>query len=148
MTSRELIRWSRLHERRALGWSLLYVFAVLSAYYVLRPIRDEMGVQGGVENLPWLFTGTLLGMLAVNPLFAALVRRLRRERFIAYSYRFFAANLLVFLALFSLAWAPLVTISAATGQRVTLVTDPTQDTRDRRGWHDTFAGGTRVVRAD
>ena len=93
----------RPHERRALGWSLLYVFAVLSAYYVLRPIRDEMGVQGGVENLPWLFTGTLLGMLAVNPLFAALVRRLRRERFIAYSYRFFAANLLVFLALFSLA---------------------------------------------
>ena len=34
----------RPHERRALGWALLYVFAVLSAYYVLRPIRDEMGV--------------------------------------------------------------------------------------------------------
>ncbi|HEX6317390.1 MAG TPA: MFS transporter [Burkholderiales bacterium] len=90
-------------ERRALGWSLLYVFAVLSAYYVLRPIRDEMGVQGGVENLPWLFTGTLLGMLALNPLFAALVRRLPRERFIAWSYRFFAANLVLFLALFHLA---------------------------------------------
>jgi AAA family ATP:ADP antiporter len=93
----------RPHERRALGWSLLYVFAVLSAYYVLRPIRDEMGVQGGVENLPWLFTGTLLGMIAINPLFAALVKRLPRERFIALSYRFFAANLLVFLILFHLA---------------------------------------------
>jgi AAA family ATP:ADP antiporter len=93
----------RPHERRALGWSLLYVFAVLSAYYVLRPIRDEMGVQGGVENLAWLFTGTLLGMLALNPLFAALVRRLPRERFIAWSYRFFAANLVLFLVLFHLA---------------------------------------------
>ena len=90
-------------ERRALAWSLLYVFAVLSAYYVLRPIRDEMGVQGGVENLPWLFTGTLLGMLAINPLFALLVKRLPRVRFIAWSYRFFAANLLAFAALFALA---------------------------------------------
>jgi ATP:ADP antiporter, AAA family len=93
----------RPQERRALGWSLLYVFAVLSAYYVLRPIRDEMGVQGGVENLPWLFTGTLLGMIALNPLFAALVKRLPRVRFISFSYRFFAANLLLFAALFALA---------------------------------------------
>jgi AAA family ATP:ADP antiporter len=89
-------------ERRALGWSLLYVFAVLSAYYVLRPIRDEMGVQGGVENLPWLFTGTLLGMLALNPLFAALVRRLPRRRFIAWSYRFFSLNLALFAVAFFL----------------------------------------------
>ena len=88
----------RPHERRALGWSLLYVFSVLSAYYVLRPIRDEMGVQGGVENLPWLFTGTLLGMITLNPLFAALVKRLPRARFIALSYRFFSFNLLLFAA--------------------------------------------------
>jgi AAA family ATP:ADP antiporter len=84
------------HERRALGWSLLYVFAVLSAYYVLRPIRDAMGVQGGVENLPWLFTGTLVAMIALNPPFALLVKRLPRTRFIAWTYRFFALNLLLF----------------------------------------------------
>jgi ATP:ADP antiporter, AAA family len=90
-------------ERRALGWALLYVFAVLSAYYVLRPIRDEMGVAGGVRNLPWLFTGTLLAMLAIQPLFAMLVKRLTRVRFISATYRFFAANLLLFTALFALA---------------------------------------------
>ena len=45
------------------------------------------------KNLQWLFTGTLLGMIAVNPPFAALVARLPRVRFIAISYRFFAANL-------------------------------------------------------
>src|SRR5687768_114783 len=93
----------RPQERRALGWSLLYVFAVLSAYYVLRPIRDEMGVQGGVENLPWLFTGTLLGMIALNPLFAVLVKRLPRVRFISYSYRFFSLNLVVFAGALALA---------------------------------------------
>jgi AAA family ATP:ADP antiporter len=78
---------------------------VLSAYYVIRPIRDEMGVAGGVENLPWLFTGTLLGMIAVNPPFAALVARLPRTKFIAASYRFFLANLLVFAVLLRVATA-------------------------------------------
>ncbi len=92
-------------EMRALGWSWLYIFAVLFSYYILRPIRDDMGVAGGVENLQWLFTGTLLGMLAVNPPFAALVARLPRARFIAISYRFFLANLLIFALLLHLASA-------------------------------------------
>jgi len=93
----------RPHEVALVGWSLLYVFAVLSAYYVIRPIRDEMGVQGGVRNLQWLFTGTLLAMLAVNPAFAGLVKRLPRERFIVLAYRFFMLNLLLFMALLALA---------------------------------------------
>ena len=87
-------------EIRALGWSWLYIFCVLFSYYILRPIRDEMGVAGGVENLQWLFTGTLLGMIAVNPPFAALVAKLPRVRFIAVTYRFFIANLLIFILLF------------------------------------------------
>src|SRR5499426_3468144 len=82
-------------ELRALAWSWLYIFAVLFSYYILRPIRDEMGVAGGVENLQWLFTGTLLGMMAVNPPFAALVARWPRVRFIAHTYRFFMFNLLL-----------------------------------------------------
>jgi AAA family ATP:ADP antiporter len=92
-------------EMRALGWSWLYIFSVLFSYYILRPIRDEMGVAGGVENLQWLFTGTLLGMLAVNPPFAALVARLPRVKFIAASYRFFLANLLLFALLLHIATA-------------------------------------------
>lgn len=90
-------------EVQALGWSWLYIFAVLSSYYVLRPIRDEMGVAGGVENLQWLFTGTLVGMIAVNPPFAALVAKLPRVRFIAVTYRFFMANLLLFVILLTMA---------------------------------------------
>lgn len=90
-------------EVRLVGWAFLYLFAVFSAYSVLRPIRDEAGVAGGVNNLSWLFTGTLLAMLAVNAPFAALVKRLPRRRFIAVAYRFFIANLLVFLLLFQYA---------------------------------------------
>ena len=92
-------------EMQALGWSWLYIFCVLSSYYILRPIRDEMGVAGGVENLQWLFTGTLVGMILVNPPFAALVAKLPRVRFIAVSYRFFIANLLIFILLFHVATA-------------------------------------------
>jgi ATP:ADP antiporter, AAA family len=95
----------RPNEVAALLWSCLYVFAVLSAYYVIRPIRDDMGVQGGVENLQWLFTGTLVTMIAVNPLFSAVVRRLPRRRFIAVTYRFFMFNLIAFVVWFGLAGA-------------------------------------------
>ncbi|MGZ8434107.1 MAG: NTP/NDP exchange transporter [Candidatus Binatia bacterium] len=90
-------------ELRALGWSWLYIISVFVSYYILRPIRDEMGVAGGVENLQWLFTGTLIGMIAVNPPFAALVAKLPRFKFIAITYRFFAANLLIFIVLLQLA---------------------------------------------
>lgn len=92
-------------EIRALGWSWLYIFCVLSSYYIVRPIRDEMGVAGGVENLQWLFTGTLLGMIVVNPPFAALVAKLPRVRFIAVTYRFFMVNLLIFILLLHMATA-------------------------------------------
>ncbi len=88
----------RSDEVSAVLLSCLFIFCVLSSYYVLRPIRDEMGVAGGVDKLPWLFTGTLLAMLACNPLFAALVKRFPRQTFITVAYRFFMLNLLGFAA--------------------------------------------------
>ena len=86
----------------ALAWSWLYIFSLLSSYYIMRPIRDQMGVAGGVNNLQWLFTGTLVGMLLLNLPFSWLVKTFPREKFIAISYRFFAANILLFaLALYA-----------------------------------------------
>jgi AAA family ATP:ADP antiporter len=58
-----------------------------------------MGVAGGVRNLPWLFTGTLVAMVAVNPLFSTLVVKIPRNRFVPMTYRFFMANLLIFFVL-------------------------------------------------
>jgi len=86
-------------EANVLFWCWLYIFAVLSSYYIMRPIRDQMGIAGGVRNLQWLFTGTLIGMIVLNVPFAWLVKRLPRERFIPLTYRFFAVNILVFAAL-------------------------------------------------
>ena len=90
----------RDEEVRALLLSCAYFFCVLSSYYIIRPLREEMGVAGGVRNIPWLFTGTMVAMLAVHPPFAALVARLPRRRFIAYANRFFIANLLIFFVVF------------------------------------------------
>ena len=93
----------RPEEVAALGWSWLYIFAVLSAYYIMRPIREQMGVAGGVNNLQWLFMGTLGAMLLLNMPFAVLVKTLPRTRFIPITYRFFAATILLFAV--ALHWA-------------------------------------------
>jgi AAA family ATP:ADP antiporter len=90
------LRSVRPGEGRALCWSFGYFFCLLAGYYVLRPLRDEMGVAGGVRNLQWLFTATFLVMLAAVPLYGALVARLPRRRLIPAVYHFFAANIAIF----------------------------------------------------
>jgi len=87
-------------ELRAMLLSAAYFFFVLFSYYMLRPVRETFGIQRGWENLPWLMTGTLAVMLVVNPLYAWLVSRHPRRRFIPYAYRFFALNMLSFYAAF------------------------------------------------
>ena len=86
-------------ERAAALWSFAYFFALLAGYYVLRPLRDQMGIAGGVKNLPWLFTATFITLLVAQPLYGALVARLPRARFIPIVYHFFVANLVLFWVL-------------------------------------------------
>ena len=88
----------RPEEVTLVFWCWIYIFCVLSSYYVMRPIREQMGVAGGVANLPWLFTATLAGMLVANLPFALLVQRLPRSRFVPLVYRFFGLNILGFAA--------------------------------------------------
>ncbi|MFT4174223.1 MAG: Npt1/Npt2 family nucleotide transporter [Rhodocyclaceae bacterium] len=119
MRSEQAAPWRRFMDVRpgewqALVWAWLYVLAVMAAYYVIRPVRDAMGVEGGVDNLQWLFTGTLLAMIAVNPAYAVLVKRWARERFITLTYAFFMVNLLVFaLALHGASPAAMVWVGRA-----------------------------------
>src|ERR1700682_4969235 len=86
-------------ERSAAVWSFAYFFTLLAGYYVLRPMRDQMGIAGGVKNLPWLFTATFLSLLVAQPLYGELVARLPRVRFIPIVYHFFVANLVLFWVL-------------------------------------------------
>src|SRR5712691_2212033 len=86
-------------EIRALWLGFVFNSMVLGGYYVIRPIRDEIGASSGVENLPWMFTATLVAMLVANALFSALVAGMSRRKFIPIAYRFFIANLVIFSVL-------------------------------------------------
>lgn len=83
-------------ELPALLWAFFYFFCLLCSYYILRPVRDEMGIQGGVDKLQWLFSATFVMMLIAVPCFGFLSARFARQRLIPLVYYFFAANLLLF----------------------------------------------------
>ena len=83
------------------AWSFLYFFSLLAAYYLLRPVRDAMAIVGGVQNIPWLFTGTFLIMLLVSPLFSLIASRYPRKIFLPWVYYFFILNILFFFLAFT-----------------------------------------------
>jgi ATP:ADP antiporter, AAA family len=95
-------------ERSAALWSFAYFFALLAGYYVLRPLRDQMGIAGGTKALPWLFTATFVALLVSQPVYGALVANLPRRLFIPIVYHFFVANLALFWILLTLGIAPVI----------------------------------------
>jgi ATP:ADP antiporter, AAA family len=89
-------------ERAAAFWSFGYFFTLLAGYYVLRPLRDQMAITGGIRNLPWLFTATFATLLVAQPLYGLLVAKLPRARFIPIVNHFFVVNLALFWLLLTL----------------------------------------------
>lgn len=73
-----------------------FFFCLFASYFMLRPVRETMGIAGGVQNLQWLFTATFVVMLAAIPLYGLCSSRLPRRRFVPWVYAFFIANLLAF----------------------------------------------------
>jgi AAA family ATP:ADP antiporter len=72
---------------------------LLTTNYALRPLREAMGVAGGVDSLHWLFTATFVVMLAAVPLYGLAVARFGRRRLVPVVHRFFILNLAVFFVL-------------------------------------------------
>jgi AAA family ATP:ADP antiporter len=93
----------RRDEVPALLASIVFFLCVLTALQVIRPAREALGMRGGLDAVRWLFVGTAVATLAVNPVFGFLVARFRRLTFIAATYVFFAASLLVFWGLLTFA---------------------------------------------
>jgi len=89
----------RREEVAPLLAAALFFFCVLTALMMLRPVRDALGMQRGIEAIRWLFIGTAVITLAVNPVFGWLVSRFRRLVFISATYTFFALSLVGFWAL-------------------------------------------------
>ncbi|MBV4519295.1 MFS transporter [Pseudomonas sp. SWRI74] len=83
-------------ERAALALGFAFHFCVLASYYLVRPLRDALGLEGGADKLQWLFTATFVVMLLMVPVFGALASRLPATRFVPLIYRVIAASMLVF----------------------------------------------------
>jgi AAA family ATP:ADP antiporter len=93
----------RQGEHVAVGWSFVYFFCVLSAYYMLRPVRETMAVESGVGYIPLLFSTTFVVMLLVAPVFGWVASRFPRKRFLPWVYLFFIINILLFYGGFTYA---------------------------------------------
>ncbi len=89
------------HEYIAAAWSFVYFFCVLSAYYILRPVREMLGVTSGPETLPYLFMASFAVMLVATPVFGWITSRYPRRIFLPWVYGFFIVNILIFWAIFS-----------------------------------------------
>ncbi|MGJ7518459.1 NTP/NDP exchange transporter [Pseudomonas baetica] len=93
-------------ERAALVLGFSFHFCVLASYYLVRPLRDALGLEGGADKLQWLFTATFVVMLLMVPVFGALVSRLPATRFVPLIYRVIAVSMLVFGVLIANRVAP------------------------------------------
>ena len=83
-------------ERAALLLGFAFHFCVLASYYLVRPLRDALGLEGGADKLQWLFTATFVVMLLMVPVFGALASRLPATRFVPLIYRLIAVSMLLF----------------------------------------------------
>ncbi len=88
------------HEWPAVIVAFIYFFCVLAAYYVIRPVRDQLSAAVGSIALPLFYAATLVVTLALTPVFGALVARFPRRRFVPIVYVFFVAGMLAFIPLF------------------------------------------------
>ena len=88
------------HERFAVAVAFVYFFCVLAAYYVIRPVRDQLSAAVGSTALPIFYAATFAATLLLAPLFGALVARFPRRRFVPFVYVFFIAGMIAFIPLF------------------------------------------------
>jgi ATP:ADP antiporter, AAA family len=87
------------NEVRALWLGFAFHFIILTAYYIVKPIRDSIAASNRLETLPWMFTATLVVMLIANAIFAAVVAKMERRKFIPFAYAFFILILVLFFVL-------------------------------------------------
>jgi AAA family ATP:ADP antiporter len=92
----------RAGEWRAALLSFAWFFSMLSAYYVIRPVREQLSAAVGSTQLPWFFAATFIATLALTPVFSWLVSRWPRRVVVPLVYLFFIACLLAFVPLFAI----------------------------------------------
>jgi AAA family ATP:ADP antiporter len=94
-----LIETSKAHSKENVYKAFLgfcWFFLLLFSYYILRPIREQIGSLGGTENLSLLFWLALMAMLICIPVFSFLVSKLHRRLLVPVVYGAFIFLLVFF----------------------------------------------------
>lgn len=92
----------REYEWPAVAVGSAYFFCVLAAYYILRPVRDQLSAAVGSTQLPIFYLATFATTLLLTPLFGIMAARFRRSVFVPAVYGFFLLCALGFIPLFQL----------------------------------------------
>ena len=105
-----------------------FFFFVLASWYALRPVRNEMAIEGGIFNLPYILLAIVVVMGIVNPLYSWIISKIETKKIVIYCYSFFIFNLIVFLFLLILITDPkdinnsnIVSISFTAGTFVKII---------------------------
>jgi AAA family ATP:ADP antiporter len=86
-------------EIKAVAGSFLFVVLLMSAYYILRPVRDAMASDWSDAEVSWLWTLNFFISTAVVALYGALVARFPLRLLVLATYGIFALTFLIFYAL-------------------------------------------------
>ena len=81
--------------------SFSFFFFVLASWYALRPVRNEMAIEGGIFNLPYILLAIVIVMGVVNPIYSWVISKIQTSRIVVYCYSFFIINLVIFLLCWS-----------------------------------------------
>ncbi|MEL6796952.1 MAG: Npt1/Npt2 family nucleotide transporter [Planctomycetota bacterium] len=96
MTAAHRLLRAREGELLPLMLAAAFFFCVLFGYFLIRPVREAMGVERGMSELQSLFYVTAGVSLLVAMGFGTLVHRFDRRRFIATGFRLVMLCLVVF----------------------------------------------------
>jgi AAA family ATP:ADP antiporter len=80
--------------------SALAFFFVMTSYYIVRPVRDQLSGAVGSPSLPLFYGAVFAVMLLLTPAFGLLVARCPRRQLLGWSYSFFILSLLAFVPAF------------------------------------------------
>jgi AAA family ATP:ADP antiporter len=84
------------NELQAIILSFIWVFLVMCAWYILRPVRDALSSDWTNEQLSWLWTSTFVFSAIAVSIYGAIISRVRFSRIVPGVYIFFALSFVGF----------------------------------------------------
>ena len=86
-------------EVKAVIFSFLFVVVLMSAYYILRPVRDAMASDWSDAEVSWLWTLNFFISTAIVALYGSMVSKFRFRLLVPTMFGIFAISFIIFYAL-------------------------------------------------